>query len=60
MRTGCCVETFRGHTDEVFSVSFNASGSKIVSASADSTARVYDISTSKMIALLQGHKGECS
>jgi dynein assembly factor with WDR repeat domains 1 len=58
--SGMCVETLRGHTDEVLSVSYNTQGSKIVSASADGTACIHNVSTAKLQHQLQGHVGECS
>ena len=50
--SGCCVETLRGHTDEVLSVCYNSSGSRMVSASADGTAFVHDVGTAKVLAHL--------
>jgi WD40 repeat protein len=44
----------KGHTNYVFSASFSPDGKRIVTASWDNTARVWDI-TGKEIALLKGH-----
>jgi cytosine/adenosine deaminase-related metal-dependent hydrolase len=41
-----------GHTDEVLDVNFNAMGSKIVTASADNTARIYSSMTGACIGVL--------
>jgi len=69
------VETLRGHLDEVLDLSFNSTGTKLVTASADSTARVYNVHTSActailtgsieypisdMLIILSGHEGEIS
>lgn len=41
-------------------VNFNATGTKIVTASADRTARVYNVTTGNCISVLNGHDGEIS
>ena len=43
--SGQCVHTLRGHNDEILDVSFNTTGSKLVSASADGTSRVFNTNT---------------
>ena len=45
----------KGHTDLVWSASFSADGRRVVTASADQTARVWDADTGKQLALLKGH-----
>jgi dynein assembly factor with WDR repeat domains 1 len=52
--TGKCVETLRGHCDEVLDISFNATGTRLVTASADSTARIYNVHTGACIGILTG------
>ncbi len=51
--------TLRGHTDVVWSATFSPDGSpdgrKIVTASGDNTAKVWDATTGKELATLQGH-----
>jgi dynein assembly factor with WDR repeat domains 1 len=37
------LHTFVGHTDEILDVTFNLTGTKIASASSDTTARIYNI-----------------
>lgn len=55
---GTCLRTFYGHSAEVVATEFNPSGTQLVSASIDSTARVYDIETGlEMHSYLQ-HGGE--
>ncbi|KAG8828851.1 hypothetical protein FRC19_000239 [Serendipita sp. 401] len=47
-----------GHDDTVWSVSFSADGSKLVSGSSDHTIRIWDLeSESAMIKTLRGHTG---
>jgi WD40 repeat protein len=45
----------RGHDLFVDSAAFSADGSRIVTASSDSTARIWDAATGKEIATLRGH-----
>lgn len=57
---GQCVGTLRGHQDEVLDIAFDLTGQYLLSASADSTARVYNAVTHQCISVLQGHEGEIS
>lgn len=41
--SGECVETFRGHSDVIQSISVSAAQDFLVSASSDGTARVFEI-----------------
>ena len=50
----------RGHNDEILDVSFNATGSKLVTASADGTSRIYNTMTGACPAILIGHEAEIS
>ncbi len=45
----------RGHTDDVWSIAFNAEGTLLVSGSWDQTVRLWDLSTQKCIRTLAGH-----
>ena len=45
-----------GHENEVTSAAFSPDGSRIVTASADKTARIWDAATGKEIAVLRGHE----
>jgi hypothetical protein len=48
----------KGHEEIVFSVAFSPDGKRIVTASADNTARLWDIETGKQISEpLKGHEG---
>lgn len=60
MNDGECVDTLVGHTDEVLDVAFNSTGTRLVTASADSTARVYNVNNGVCLAVLSGHEGEIS
>jgi len=44
----------------VLDVAFNATGTRLVTASADGTARVYNVNTAACIGILTGHEGEIS
>jgi WD40 repeat protein len=48
------------HNDEILDVSFNTTGTKLVTASADGNARVYNTMTGACHAILAGHEGEIS
>ena len=60
MASGQCIHTLRGHNDEILDVCFNTTGSKLVSASADGTSRVFNTMTGACQAILVGHEGEIS
>jgi WD40 repeat protein len=44
----------KGHTEEIHSVCFNASGSNLISCSFDKTVRVWDTATASLIARMAG------
>jgi WD40 repeat protein len=49
---------FKGHEDRVSSAAFSPDGKRIVTASRDNTARVWDADTGKPIGEpLKGHEG---
>lgn len=54
VNSGKCIETLMGHVDEVLDIAFNSTGTRLVTASADSTARVYNVHTGACIAMLTG------
>lgn len=60
VQSGTCIHTLRGHNDEILDVSFNSTGSKLVTASADGNARVFNTMTGACHAILAGHEGEIS
>ena len=46
-----------GHMAEVWSANYNSNGMRIVAASSDKTARIWDTATGREIAALRGHEG---
>jgi WD40 repeat protein len=50
--------TLQGHTKEVTAALWSPDGSKVVTASADGTARVWDANTGQTLVTLQGHKAK--
>lgn len=55
---GLCLRTFYGHSAEVVSSEFSQSSNFLVSASMDSTARVYDVETGLEVHSHLNHCGE--
>ncbi len=49
--------TLAGHTDKVYSVAISADGKRIVTASADSTAKIWNAATGNELLTLLGHLG---
>ncbi len=47
----------KGHTFRVVSSSFSPDGKRVVTASYDDTARIWDAETGKELRILTGHKG---
>ena len=56
LRSGRTVE-LRGHRDRVTSVAFSADGTRLVTASRDHDARIWDARTGRLLQLLTGHFG---
>ena len=52
------IAVLRGHEDLVRSAAFSPDGSRIVTASEDRTARIWDAATGKEIAVLRGHEDD--
>jgi WD40 repeat protein/serine/threonine protein kinase len=48
--------TLQGHTDTIRSASFSPDGARVVTASSDSTARVWDARTGAEVLTFRGHK----
>ena len=51
-----CTHVLEGHEGEISKAVFNPQGSKILSASFDQTARLWDVETGKMLQVLEGHE----
>jgi WD40 repeat protein len=51
-------EDLSGHTEEIYSADFNRSGTLVVTASADNTARVWNTASGKLVEELKGHTGK--
>src|ERR1022692_423535 len=49
--------TLRGHGNIVYTAVFSPDGRRIVTASNDNTARVWDAQTGAELAVLKGHEG---
>src|SRR5206468_7156622 len=49
------IAVLEGHEHSVTNAAFNRDGSRIVTASIDKTARIWDAATAKEIAVLRGH-----
>jgi acyl carrier protein len=50
----------RGHEETLFGAEFDAAGTRIVTASDDGTARIWDATTGASVAILRGRPGETS
>ncbi len=59
-RAGAEVLTLKGHTAVVISASFSPDGSRIVTASQDKTAKVWDARSGAEVLTLKGHTGSAS
>jgi WD40 repeat protein len=46
----------KGHEDSVWSAAFSLDGTRVVTASADKTARVWDSRTGQLVSTLKGHE----
>ncbi|MFX8797515.1 hypothetical protein ABTM57_19550, partial [Acinetobacter baumannii] len=56
-KTGAERAVLKGHNSTVFSMAVSPDGSRIVTGSADHTARIWDATTGAELAVLNGHSG---
>lgn len=49
--------TLSGHTNEITYVTYSTDGRQALSLSRDSTARIWNVETGKILMVLEGHKG---
>ena len=54
---GALVHTLTGHTGSVHAAPFSPDGSLLATASGDSAARIWDVSTGALVHTLEGHTG---
>ena len=50
--------SFQGHTGSVNSAVFSSDGQRVLTASGDNTARLWEAESGKLLATFQGHTGE--
>lgn len=51
---GKCLKVFEGHNDEVLDLAFNSTGTRLATASADSTCKIYSVSEAECLMTLEG------
>ena len=56
--TGACHAILAGHEGEISKVAFNPQGSRILTASSDKTARIWETETGDCLQVLEGHTDE--
>jgi WD40 repeat protein len=55
VNTGQCLNLLRGHTNSIFSVSFNADGRTLASGSADQTVKLWHLNQGRCLKTLKGY-----
>jgi len=56
--SGKLVKVLRGHKQVVFALAFSADGKRLISGSADKTARIWDVDSGQLLAALKGHSAK--
>lgn len=49
---GKCLKVFEGHSDEVLDLAFNSTGTRLATASADSTCKIYNVAEAECLMTL--------
>lgn len=57
-QTGACQAILIGHEGEISKVCFNPQGTKILTASSDKTARLWEVESGDSLQVLEGHTDE--
>jgi WD40 repeat protein len=60
VRTGGVIAILAGHLDKVVTAAFSPDGKRVVTASGDKTARIWDSASGTVLATLTGHQDELS
>ena len=55
--TGECCQSFKGHTNSVWWVTFSPDGKSLLSASFDQTLKLWSVSTGECLQTFEGHDG---
>ena len=55
--SGALLQTLAGHRDSVFSALYSPAGDRIVTSSADQTAKVWAAGSETVLLTLEGHTG---
>src|SRR5262249_22081963 len=50
-------QTLSGHANGTYGIAFSPDGKQIASCGADGTAKVWDVESGKLLAILSGHRG---
>jgi len=58
MITKVVIKELKGHTEKIKTISFNSGGDKMLSGSADNTAKVWDVASGNITYTFEGHAKE--
>ncbi len=57
-KTGKLLLTLKGHEGDIWYAAYSADGKRIITGSADKTAKIWDAETGKLLLTLEGHKNQ--